>query len=202
MRVIRLAIAAVMLVTAAQPTDAAIIVTALEVGSDVVISGGGTVDLSGLTYVGTVVAGPVVVPNDRLILGTYSPDNFDQYSGLSGPANIGIPATASFPFFKSGTLFGLYFPGTLIVPKDYSSGNSLSASITFTPSTFASLGVIPGTYVWTWGQGRTADSFTLQIGPPAAVTPEPTSLALAGFAGLGLAAGAWRRRRQHKQQPA
>lgn len=28
------------------------------------------------------------------------------------------------------------------------------------------------------------------------VTPEPTSLALAGFAGLGMAVGAWRRRRQ------
>ncbi len=35
--------------------------------------------------------------------------------------------------------------------------------------------------------------------PPA---PEPTSLALAGFAGLGMALGAWRRRRQHKQQAA
>ena len=28
------------------------------------------------------------------------------------------------------------------------------------------------------------------------VTPEPTSLALAGFAGIGMAVGAWRRRRQ------
>lgn len=30
----------------------------------------------------------------------------------------------------------------------------------------------------------------------ATVAPEPTSLALAGFAGIGMAAGAWRRRRQ------
>ncbi len=30
----------------------------------------------------------------------------------------------------------------------------------------------------------------------ATVTPEPTSLALAGFAGLGMAVGAWRRRRK------
>lgn len=34
------------------------------------------------------------------------------------------------------------------------------------------------------------------------VTPEPTSLALAGFAGLGMAVGAWRRRRQEKPQAA
>lgn len=32
------------------------------------------------------------------------------------------------------------------------------------------------------------------------VTPEPTSLALAGFAGLGMAIGAWRRRRQERSQ--
>lgn len=31
---------------------------------------------------------------------------------------------------------------------------------------------------------------------PSATTPEPTSLALAGFAGIGMAVGAWRRRRQ------
>lgn len=33
--------------------------------------------------------------------------------------------------------------------------------------------------------------------PPPSVVPEPTSLALAGFAGIGMAVGAWRRRRQH-----
>lgn len=32
--------------------------------------------------------------------------------------------------------------------------------------------------------------------PRTAITPEPTSLALAGFAGIGMAAGAWRRRQQ------
>lgn len=32
--------------------------------------------------------------------------------------------------------------------------------------------------------------------PSATVTPEPTSLALAGFAGVGMVIGAWRRRRQ------
>lgn len=39
-------------------------------------------------------------------------------------------------------------------------------------------------------------------GVQSTVTPEPTSLALAGFAGIGMAAGAWRRRRQQKQQAA
>lgn len=50
--------------------------------------------------------------------------------------------------------------------------------------------------------GTNSASFQLFDGAPTTVTPEPTSLALAGFAGLGMAAGAWRRRRQQKQQPA
>lgn len=43
-----------------------------------------------------------------------------------------------------------------------------------------------------------------QLGPAenTSVTPEPTSLALAGFAGIGMAVGAWRRRRHAKALPA
>lgn len=44
------------------------------------------------------------------------------------------------------------------------------------------------------------DNIAFSSMPPVAPTvPEPTSLVLAGFAGLGMAAGAWRRRRQEKQ---
>jgi len=42
--------------------------------------------------------------------------------------------------------------------------------------TLAGLGATPGTYVYTWGSGRTADSFTINIG----VVPEPVSLAMLG----------------------
>ncbi len=39
-----------------------------------------------------------------------------------------------------------------------------------------------------------------QAAQPPISTPEPTSLALAGFAGLGMTVGAWRRRRQQLKQ--
>ena len=70
--------------------------------------------------------------------------------------------------------------------------------MTFAGQTFASLGLTPGTYTWTWGDdpavaGFTpdnSDSFTLQIGP----IPEPTTaIVWTTLAGVGLFVG--RRRR-------
>lgn len=43
---------------------------------------------------------------------------------------------------------------------------------------------------------------TASVTSQSSTTPEPTSLALAGFAGLGMAVSAWRRRRQQKQAAA
>ena len=53
---------------------------------------------------------------------------------------------------------------TLFVPQGYVSGAALSDSMTFNNATFASLGVTPGTYVWTWGTGLPNQNFTLMIG--------------------------------------
>jgi hypothetical protein len=53
--------------------------------------------------------------------------------------------------------------GILVVPVGYVSGNALSNSMTFNNATLDSLGVTPGTYVWTWGDGAN-QRFTLRIG--------------------------------------
>jgi hypothetical protein len=37
------------------------------------------------------------------------------------------------------------------VPQSYVSGNPLLGTSTYDNAIFASLGVTPGTYVWTWG---------------------------------------------------
>ena len=78
--------------------------------------------------------------------------------------------------------------GQLILQRGYTSGTFLSDTDTFNGS-FATIGLTPGTYVWTWGSGADADSFTLQIGPATTPVPEPGSLvlfmsALAGLFGL------------------
>ena len=62
----------------------------------------------------------------------------------------------------------------------------------YSDATFATLGLIPGVYVWNWGSGAHADTFRIDIiaGSGASPVPEPSTWAmiLAGFAGLGYAA--------------
>jgi hypothetical protein len=63
----------------------------------------------------------------------------------------------------------------------------LSDSMTFNNATFASLGVTPGTYVWTWGTGAD-QNFTLQIGSVGVPVPgSGSTVSLLGCALLGLA---------------
>jgi hypothetical protein len=77
---------------------------------------------------------------------------------------------------------GVYAGVYLDVPAGYVSGTFLSDSATYSGKTLASLGVTPGTYVWTWGTGAN-QNFTLQIpvppptGPPIAITNPATLIA-------------------------
>jgi hypothetical protein len=75
----------------------------------------------------------------------------------------------------------------LSVPLGYVSNAALSDRMLFNNATFASLGVTPGTYRWTWGTGLPNQNFTLIIGP-AGVPDGGSTVSLLGFALLGLAA--------------
>lgn len=155
------------------------IVTVVQQGNNVIATGSGTLDLAGLELnpscslgcfsnaglnpmVGAIVTGPV----------NQVPTRF--YLGFTGPASFGS-GDSTLPSSGSGDSVGI--DGTfdiLSVPLNYVSGSALSDNWSYDDTTFASLGVTPGTYVWTWGSGATADSFTLNI----VLVPEPSSLAL------------------------
>jgi len=166
------------------PAQAAYMVTLEQVGRNVVATGSGPIDLTGLSSAGPLFTGARLFPDGAEIttgpVGQEGPIRTDLYTGYTGPTSFGSGGEA-FPNFGSGDLVGIgVFGIDLVVPSGYVSGSSLSNTATYLNQTLASLGVIPGTYVWAWGSGASDDTFTLQIGPAAAV-PEPSSLMLLGF---------------------
>lgn len=170
-----------------RPAHAGYIVSLQQVGPDVVATGSGTLDVTGLTLNGgggaqghiepdsaniNVGAGPI----DNYLINFGPPDNFN------GPDNFG-PGGPRFSDTFSGSIvaisndahFGV-FQGELDVPQGYVSGTPLGLSTaTFTGQTFSSLGVTPGIYEWTWGGAGVNQNFTLYAGVPVPAVPDSGS---------------------------
>jgi hypothetical protein len=197
------AIGAVMLIgLSAPPAQAAYVVTLTQevIGGvpEVVANGSGTIDLTDLTLGCGPACGSNVgftLPQDdptQIVTGS---GEYSEYDGVTGPTSFG-GFELTYANSNSGPIVSVIAdPAARIdVPDGYVSGHPLSDTSTFDNATFASLGVTPGTYEWTWGTGAHADSFTLDI-VAATVVPEPSTWAmmLLGFAGLGFAG--WRCRR-------
>jgi len=164
-------------------------VTLEQVGSNVVANGSGPINLTGLTFQGSVSTNGVgVLPLFGIIFtGPTGSVNVSQYAGFTGPTNFGSggPLNAN---TGSGDFVGMRGGlGNLFVPQGYVSGAALSDSMTFNNATFASLGLTPGTYVWTWGTGLENQNFTLVIG--GSVPDGGTTVMLLGvaFGALGMA---------------
>lgn len=185
----------------APPAQAGYVVTLTQQGSDVVATGSGPVDLTGL-------AGPATgnSNNDQIrpdlgiiITGPVPSTTIDIYGGYTGPTSFGSSAFA-FASSGSGDKVGIVaFEGELVLPADYVSGSALSNTSTYDNQTFASLGVMPGTYEWIWGSGAD-QNFTLVIG--AAAVPEPSSLLLLALPlGLAIMLAARHRQAAHNADP-
>ena len=177
-------IAAVLLLVVGS-AQAAAVFTMVESGGDVVLSGAGSIDLTGLTFANTVstAGNPFVnpgLPNFRT--GDTTFHNLDVYSGLTGPAAFGsggmFPGTGG-----SGDVFGVRGATALYVPEGYVSGSPLAGTGVWAGATFVSMGVAAGTYVWSWS----GDSITLNV------IPIPAAVWLFGSALAGLG---WMRRKQ------
>lgn len=186
---------------AVAPAEAGYVVDLTEQGSDVVATGGGVIDLTGLSFGGSVQLVGAIVPNKgRIWIGqsSFAAAWADQYDGFTGPTSFGDGGyNASVHGTGSGDALGI--DGAFLdVPLGYHSGNPLSSMEIYQNQTFASLGVTPGTYEWTWGTGPD-QNFTLVIGRAVTAVPEASTWVMTGlgFAGLGFMgyAGSARRRR-------
>jgi hypothetical protein len=164
-------------------------ITLEQIGSNVVANGSGAINLTGLTFAGgaAIGGGGIQASAGQIITG--SPGSASAYTGLNGPTSFGSGGLFN-ASTSSGDLFGrfpTFLGGPLLVPEDYASGDPLTNSMTFNNATFASLGVTPGTYTWTWGTGLPNQNFTLTI-QRAGVPDGGSTVSLLGFALLGLAA--------------
>lgn len=154
------------------------IVDAVESGGNVVLTGraGGSLNLSAWSNpINTTTRGQMGVLGGVLGVGA-SQTNFYQ-TGFnfmaadpfrSGTAPV-VTASPNSPD-NTGPYIGVAngAGGQLLVPINYVSGAILpSSSSTYFGQTFASLGMTPGTYEWSWGsnddESSSADSYILNI---------------------------------------
>jgi hypothetical protein len=159
-------------------------VTLEQVGSNVVATGSGAIDLTGLQLFLSISGVPAMFPAFGLIQ-TGAAGPMGVYIGVTGPTSFGSGGLF-FANSGSGDFVGIG-PSFISVPLFYVSGSALSSSATWNNASFASLGVTPGTYVWTWGTGLPNQNFTLRIGS-VGVPDSGSTVSLLGFVLLGLAA--------------
>jgi VPDSG-CTERM motif len=161
-----------------RPAQANYIVTLQQVGPNVVATGSGTIDVNSLVFLGSLNQIPAGMRPSNGSISTGTTANVDIYFPNDGPLSFGSGVT-TFASSSSGDIVGAG-DGLLLVPEGYISGNPLTDRSTYNNATFASLGVTPGTYVWSGG-------FTLIIGGTA-VPDGGSTVSLLGCALLGLAA--------------
>ena len=174
----------------APAAEAAYVAILDETPGGVIERDSGSLDLTDLT------PGPVegifpsrIDPGAGLMISAFPGGLVSSFQGdIEGPASFGdggsTLASESSNISDPTGIAGA--AGILYVPFGATPGEAFNVGGTsfYAGATLASLGLTRGTYVWNWGSGDHADTFTLVV-----TTPEPSTweMMLIGFAGLGYA---------------
>jgi len=165
-------------------STAAVVIDMFEKDGGVVAIATGTINLAGLTptdrgstvvYEGTFRGGlgfvqpGVIGPLDGVIFVGQGGGSVDEYIiETTHLFSTGVGWSAQ---SNSGNHVGIIsrsdMGDSITVPKNYNSGDFISGTSTWPElqgATLEAMKAIPGTYVFTWGSGPTADSLTLNIG--------------------------------------
>lgn len=185
-----------------QRARAEFIFTVDQVGSNVVVTGSGTLNVSGLFNAGIGSGGPFIQPGvpdfEAGVLNALTDDYYGTgANAIQGPTSLG-PGVGDIGI-GLGDDVGIGRTGTfeLVVPDGYTSGAALSDSATFL-FTLSAIGLTPGTYVYTWGSGQTADDLKIIVN---SAVPEPGSLILGPALGVLGTVRFLRRRRERPFPP-
>ena len=162
-----------------------------QVGNNVVSTGSGTIDLTGLTQNSnsTLISASVDASSGSDSVGSALQD-ITFYGGAAGPEYLGTGGSVLSSLGTGnavGALRGNSGGDEIFVPKGFVSGGSLFGTATYDNATFASLELTPGTYTYTWNMP--GDSLVIIIGGTSTPVPEPASLAVLGV-GIVVAAAA------------
>jgi hypothetical protein len=176
---------------ASQNALAVFTINVVETGGNVVATGSGTINMAGLS---PSPASAVTAPSAALMASTASMALFaDGVSpikfwpgSVTGPGSFGT-GPAAFANSGTGGIVILSGGNTLAVSNTYASGTPISNSANWAGTTFAGLGLTPGTYTYIWGTAPDTDSLILNViaSPPVAQSiPTLSEWGLIMMAGL------------------
>ena len=174
-------------------TNANVIVSLQQSGSDLVASFSGSIDLTGASVGST---NTLAFANLDATLNMFKSFNANvtnyTFSTFTGPLSFGTGNALG--TYGSGDSFGFMRDGDdgpqflVWLPAGYVSGAALTGTATFASQTFSSMGISPGTS--SWGVGNNTISITTNA------VPEPSTYAMAL---VGLACGGYSMFRRRKR---
>ncbi|MBW8780905.1 MAG: hypothetical protein JF599_03320 [Verrucomicrobia bacterium] len=168
---------------------AAVTINIQQVGSDVVATSSGSLNLSGLGLVtanGSTGANFMSVANGYISLGT--PGSSTVYSGFSTSGSLGSGGFTSASSSSGDITAPDKADGYLFLPHNYVTGASLASTATWLSTNFTTLGLTDGaslTYTWS------GDAITVNV---VSAIPEPATVAFLSGSSALLLVAIYRRR--------